>query len=193
MLSKLRILTTTQQNQSQSFIGQHLAKKFNGSNLPFYTKTLAYLDQSEDALVAAPKLHNTPPWLLKICKIDTSLSLVSPGKKHNSPKEPKSLALELIDKYSNSAHIYTDARKTIDGKTAAAFCLPKIDIRMSIRLTNNVTIFAAELTAIKLALLWITNTSDENISQLETWANAQRDGRPAEYRWRPLFNAAKFG
>ena len=25
------------------------------------------------------------------------------------------------------------------------------------------------------------------------WANAQRDGRSAEYRWRPLFNAAKFG
>ena len=25
------------------------------------------------------------------------------------------------------------------------------------------------------------------------WENAQRDGRPAEYRWRPLFNAAKFG
>jgi len=25
------------------------------------------------------------------------------------------------------------------------------------------------------------------------WANAQRGGRPAEYRWRILFNAAKFG
>jgi len=25
------------------------------------------------------------------------------------------------------------------------------------------------------------------------WANSQRDGCPAEYRWRPLFNAAKFG
>jgi len=25
------------------------------------------------------------------------------------------------------------------------------------------------------------------------WANAQRDSRPAEYRWRPMFNAAKFG
>jgi len=25
------------------------------------------------------------------------------------------------------------------------------------------------------------------------WANAQRDGRPAEYRWRPPFNTAKFG
>jgi len=25
------------------------------------------------------------------------------------------------------------------------------------------------------------------------WANAQRDGFPVEYRWRPVFNAAKFG
>ena len=25
------------------------------------------------------------------------------------------------------------------------------------------------------------------------WANAQRDGCPAEYRWRPLFSAAKSG
>ena len=25
------------------------------------------------------------------------------------------------------------------------------------------------------------------------WANAQPDRRPAEHRWHPLFNAAKFG
>jgi len=25
------------------------------------------------------------------------------------------------------------------------------------------------------------------------WANAQRGDRPVEHRWRPLFNAAKFG
>jgi len=28
------------------------------------------------------------------------------------------------------------------------------------------------------------------MTQLEMWANAQRDCRPAEYRWRNLFNAA---
>ena len=33
----------------------------------------------------------------------------------------------------------------------------------------------------------------ETQPKLEIWANAQRDGRPAEHRWRPLFNAAKFG
>jgi len=29
-----------------------------------------------------------------------------------------------------------------------------------------------------------------NYSETRMWANAQRDGCPAEYRWRPLFNAA---
>ena len=34
----------------------------------------------------------------------------------------------------------------------------------------------------------------ENLKQYtRMWANAQRNGRPAEYRWRRLFNAAKFG
>jgi len=31
-----------------------------------------------------------------------------------------------------------------------------------------------------------------NIYQTRMWANAQPDGRPAEHRWRPLFNTAKF-
>jgi len=30
-------------------------------------------------------------------------------------------------------------------------------------------------------------------TKLEMWDNAQRDGRPAEHRWRPLFNTAKLG
>jgi len=33
----------------------------------------------------------------------------------------------------------------------------------------------------------------EKVLKLEMWTNAQRDGRPAEYRWRAVFNAAKFG
>ena len=37
------------------------------------------------------------------------------------------------------------------------------------------------------------NGVDLNISLTRMWANAQRDGRPAEHRWRPLFNAAEFG
>jgi len=35
------------------------------------------------------------------------------------------------------------------------------------------------------------NFSGNKVTRM--WANAQRDGRRAEYRWRPLFNAAKYG
>jgi len=39
----------------------------------------------------------------------------------------------------------------------------------------------------------IRHVNDEIIFKTRMWANAQPDGRPAEHRWRPLFNAAKFG
>ena len=45
-----------------------------------------------------------------------------------------------------------------------------------------------------LLLFLVENSATAGCStlniQLEMWASAQRDGRPAEYRWRPLFNAA---
>jgi len=34
--------------------------------------------------------------------------------------------------------------------------------------------------------LLASNCCNKNIVKLEMWANAQRDGRPAKYRWRPL-------
>jgi len=37
------------------------------------------------------------------------------------------------------------------------------------------------------------HTDYSSVSDTRMWANAQRDGRPAEYRWCPLFNATKFG
>jgi len=38
-----------------------------------------------------------------------------------------------------------------------------------------------------------TFLDQSNWKTTRMWANAQPDGRPAEHRWRPLFNAAKFG
>jgi len=47
------------------------------------------------------------------------------------------------------------------------------------------------------SLIYLTQTTktakNKRNTQLEMWANAKRDGRPGEYRWCPLFNAAKFG
>ena len=41
--------------------------------------------------------------------------------------------------------------------------------------------------------MFLAALSGRKICRIRMRANAQRDGRPAKYRWRPLFNAAKFG
>jgi len=62
---------------------------------------------------------------------------------------------------------------TLNKVLVAATELPQL-------LSQNTNMFGEATAALKL-------------TETRMWANAQRDGRPAEYRWRPLFNAAKFG
>jgi len=50
----------------------------------------------------------------------------------------KNLAVEKS--YKGSVHIFTDASKTIDNKTSAAFCIPQFNIEHSVTLTDNITI-----------------------------------------------------
>jgi len=42
-------------------------------------------------------------------------------------------------------------------------------------------------------LKWHGNKKAEERKRTRMWINAQPDGRPAKYRWRPLFNATNFG
>ena len=76
----------------------------------------------------------------------------------------RNLALDKIDSYKNSVHIYTDASKTSQNTTSAAFCVPELNIKHNARLTDSITIFAAELTAVKLALHWAIDNLDKNFS-----------------------------
>jgi len=60
--------------------------------------------------------------------------------------------------------IYTQMHlKTQDNRTSAAFCVRALSIEHSAKLTDNISIFAAELTAIKLAFLWVINTLGKDI------------------------------
>jgi len=108
-----------------------------------------YLENIEVANSSQPSV---PPWHRKECIIDTSIS--KSGNKKESPNLLTSLAKERLDTYSGNIQIFTDASKNQDGRTAAAFNIPGFQIKQAKRLTDNLTIFTAELTAIKLAVLW---------------------------------------
>ena len=138
-----------------------LSKKFKPNNLPLYSKTLEFFEDIKNVVVRSPALPEEPPWHQKPCNVDTALTQC--GSKLENPNLLRNLALEKIDSYKNAVHIYTDASKTLADKTSAAFCVPKLNVERSVRLTDNISIFAAELTAIKLALLWVINTVKEDI------------------------------
>ena len=90
----------------------------------------------------------------------------------------KNLASGKIDSYKGSVHIFTDASKTIDNKTSAAFWIPEFNIEHSVRLTDNITIFAAELCAIKLALQWVISNSDKNVTKSQKMFRKQAQNKP---------------
>ena len=56
--------------------------------------------------------------------------------------------------------------------------------------SKNIGLMFASATQVAIRKEKKKKRQDENTRM---WANAQRDVRPAEHRWRPLFNAAKFG
>jgi len=76
----------------------------------------------------------------------------------------------------------------ISCKSVAKFLRKDVN-RQTDRQTDRQTNHDNYLTSFAEVNIWNVNKK----RQTRMWANAQRDGRPAEYRWRPLFNATKFG
>ena len=132
-------------------------RKYNENNKPFYFKVKDFFD-SEEIELEGPLNSDTPPWHLPAPTVDKSLT--DEVSKKDAPEILKALAMERIENYKSTVNIYTDASKTADGKTAAAFYVQDLQIKRYSRLTNNITIFAAELTAIKLALKWVATELD---------------------------------
>jgi len=60
-------------------------------------------------------------------------------------------------------------------------------------LKGDMTGLATFSTRTVVHIILIRRAGTSKYLELEMWADDQRDGRPAERRWRPLFNAAKFG
>jgi len=65
--------------------------------------------------------------------VDTSVTKV--GTKEQNPAL-YATANEQINAYENCVRVFTDASKTESGQTAAAYCIPELDIEYSCRLSG---------------------------------------------------------
>ena len=102
-----------------------------------------------------------PPW--KLTQPDIRLTLSQKFTKSDLPDLIKSITLDHIDKfYSDYTCIYTDGSKDPEsGLVASAYVIPSLQIQYSERISNNLSIYTAELIAIKKSLCWIQENKPE--------------------------------
>ena len=138
------------------------------------------------AEVASHRVMATPPWQLTPPTTDRSLTSLM-RKTTSNPTEMKAYSMSLIDSYNGRLHIYTDASKMADGRAGAAFYVDSIGWGHAARLTDDVSIYAAELTAIQMAVNWLLTSArstqevvifTDSLSSVESFRNQASNSQP---------------
>ena len=123
-----------------------LSPLFKAEFKPIYMKVKDIFLERIPSAISVPVASSVPPWAYDPIVLDTSLH-EKVSKKLDSPHFILSTCLERMSSYSYSLHIYTDGSK-INDRTGCAFYVPFLRYEKKFRLTNNSSVFQAELIAI---------------------------------------------
>ena len=162
------------------------SRKFKKGNRPIYCKVQDFFETYKDIQVEQLNLPSIPPWQINAPTVD--LNLANKISKHSSPEIIKTLALDVINEHSDSIHIYTDGSKTSDGRVGSAYHVPLYNENDVYRLTDNQSIYTAELLAIKQAIHWILGNEkaatanfvifSDSLSSLQSIEHMRSTSRP---------------
>jgi ribonuclease HI len=140
----------------------------------FYNKTKHFFSQNK-AVIECIKLSSMPPWHFKPVIVDLVVSDII--SKQDPPEVIKQTAIEHYEKYAKYCSIYTDGSKSEKGLVGSAFYVKYTNERYSYRIANDLTIYTAELVAIKQALIWVQRM--ESIFKLGTKVAIFSDSKSA--------------
>ena len=104
------------------------------------------------------EINIKPPWTFEPFSVDTSLTRVL--RKSDPELKCQALAREAISRYDGLLHVYTDGSKDEAGRVACSVCIPERNVRVKLRLSDNLSVYTAELAAIYKSL--------EIVSSLDT-------------------------
>ena len=126
----------------------YYSKVHNDSFRSFFTKTKAHLDALPvgNEIIVADKI---PKWELDNLGIHTDLHEIVDKKCSTLMLEQA--GREYVDRWSESRQVFTDGSKK-DNVTTCAYTVPGLHLHQKARLTDDLSIYKAELTAIQLAL-----------------------------------------
>ena len=190
----------TPNHPSQSILEQDWRSyygTFSLSNQPLINKISPFMESIKHKEVyPITPFGPFPPWDQD--RLSVNLTLTEYENKHKNPVLLKSVAMQLIDSYKSYIPIYTDGSKYPDGRTGIGLYSPFFPFKnsnfkeylFSYRITDNQSIYTAELIAIKFALdtihvvenqLNYTNNFiiySDSLSALKSIQSGRSNGRP---------------
>ena len=144
-------------NPVNAIIGKGFFYKNRYKNpvLPFGAKTANLVEEHLPNVnsVADSSSRFAAPWLLKAPQVDITLS--SKFTKNDPPSQILATTEDHVNsRYAEHLKIFTDGSKNENLAVSAAMVIPALKVKTSKRLSDRLSIYAAELTAIKYALDW---------------------------------------
>jgi ribonuclease HI len=121
---------------------------------PFNYKIANFFDTHNIALEPAMTSTN-PPWVNRDICVDVSLS--NQLTKQDPPEIIKTIAIERMNQYINYLAMYTDGSKDLHGRVGSAVYIPELDVQLSVRIDDDLSVYTSELHAILLCLNWISD------------------------------------
>ena len=169
--------------------------KYTNNKRPIAIKVSEFFDSFDIEIVRCTQFATTPPWSVKMLDVDTSLSTYV-----NKKEAPELLASIVRSKiyyeFSGYVHIYTDASKTTSGRVGIGCYIQSTlttpEYVFEARLTDGVSVYTGEMTAVKLAVekvLMLESTTQhtkfavftDSLSTAQTFISGRANSRPALY------------
>jgi ribonuclease HI len=130
--------------------------------IPILLKVRSYMLSNEYVKARGPTWARLPPWRARLPAIDTDLTLYGP--KDEDPHVIAAMARDKIEgQYRDCIKIFTDASRLETGVVGIGCLVMQSPLNpereQCLRITDNVTVYAGELSAIGLAFQWIKTLS----------------------------------
>lgn len=148
----------TADHPSQSLLTDHWANyygKDKETKQSIYSCTKEFLDQHDRDIenIQQIKPPPKPPWTLK--EMETDLSLSHEITKQDLPCLIETSAKVKIEEYKDNLAVYTDGSKNLQGRVSFSFHIPELNVSESFRISDNQSVYVAELSAISAAVSWL--------------------------------------
>ena len=157
-------------------------KKIGRSKSSFHKRSKIFLEQTTPH-IQGPLIPQNPPWRHE--KAVINMSLQTRVDKKMAPEQIRPLVRETIDAYKNYTKFYTDGSKDERGRVGAAFYIGKIGIQANFRLSDDVTVYTAEMVAIREALVYIKRNVlgrvvvfSDSLSAIQSFSTERSNSRP---------------